>query len=104
MFLLYSLSLGGPIWPIVDLWFGAPGFARSEPIVVTQLSSIIQVTTKSSKTFDRVAVRAIGRISSSHVIDWAFGIGTMLASFQGTGNSECNKDLLKILATGSANS
>jgi hypothetical protein len=34
MFLLYSLSLGAPIWPI---GVGAPGFARSEPIVVTPL-------------------------------------------------------------------
>jgi hypothetical protein len=30
MFLLYSLSLGSPIWPI---GVGASGFARSEPIV-----------------------------------------------------------------------
>jgi hypothetical protein len=34
MFLLYSLSLGPPIWPI---GVGAPGFSRSEPIVVTPL-------------------------------------------------------------------
>ena len=31
MFLLYSLSLGAPIW------LGAPRFSRSEPIVVTPL-------------------------------------------------------------------
>jgi hypothetical protein len=37
MFLLYSLSLGPPFGP---LWLGAPGFARSEPIVVTPLTKI----------------------------------------------------------------
>jgi hypothetical protein len=35
MFLLYRLNLGAPIWPIE---VGAPGFSRSEPIVVTPLS------------------------------------------------------------------
>ena len=34
MFLLYSLSLGPPFGP---LGLGAPGFSRSEPIVVTPL-------------------------------------------------------------------
>ena len=38
MFLLYSLSLGAPFGP---LGLGAPGFARSEPIVVTPLTASV---------------------------------------------------------------
>jgi hypothetical protein len=38
MFLLYSLSLGAPFGP---LGLGAPGFGRSEPIVVTPLIALI---------------------------------------------------------------
>jgi hypothetical protein len=34
MFLLYRVNLGAPIWPIE---VGAPGFSRSEPIVITPL-------------------------------------------------------------------
>ena len=55
--------------------------------------------TKSSKTFNRSAVREIGRISSSQVAGCTFGTGVRSASFQGVGNSPDNNDWLKIKAT-----
>ena len=63
---------------------------------------MVQSAITSSKTFDRFAVKAIGRISSSQVAGCTFGMGVRSASFQGVGNSPDNSDWLKIKATVSA--
>jgi hypothetical protein len=59
MFLLYRLNLGPPFGP---LRLGAPGFSRSEPIVVTPLSSSTHLVLEwriSKKTFDSHSPEAV---------------------------------------------
>ena len=67
-------------------------------------SFITHCTTKSPRTLERQGVREIGRVSPSQVGCDTFGIGEMHESFQAEGNVPEVRDVLKIVATGSANS
>ena len=69
-----------------------------------RLSSIIQETTKSSKTLDKIGVKEIGRVSLSHRGCFTFGMGMMLEHFHRMGTSPVERDVLKIFVTGSVSS
>ena len=70
----------------VDIPFKQPNWLGA---ILFLISSIIHVTTKSSKTLDK-GVRYIGLKSPSFVGDWIFGIGVMFESFQIAGTiPEC---------------
>ena len=69
-----------------------------------RLSSIIQETTKSSKTLDKIGVKEIGRVSLSHRGCFTFGMGMMLEHFHRMGTSLVESDVLKIFVTGSVSS
>ena len=58
------------------------------------ISSIIHVTTKSSKTLHRQGVRDIGLKSPSFVGDWIFGIAVIFESFQIAGTIPEARDAL----------
>jgi hypothetical protein len=66
-------------------------------------SFIIHCTTKSSRTLERQGEREIGRVSPSQVGCDTSGIREMHESFQAAGNVPSVRDVLKIVATGSAN-
>jgi hypothetical protein len=66
-------------------------------------SFIIHCTTNSSRILEGQGVREIGRVSPSQVSCDTFGIGEMHESFQAAGNVPEVRDVLKIVATGSAN-
>ena len=85
----------------VDVPFKQPNWLGA---ILFLISSIIHVTTKSSKTLDKQGVRDIGLKSPSFVGDWIFGIGVMFESFQIAGTILEARDALKIVVTGSANS
>ena len=61
--------------------------------------SIIQETTKSSKTLDKIGDKEIGRVSLSHRSCFTFGMGMMLEHFQRIGTSQVESDVLKIFVT-----
>ena len=69
-----------------------------------RLSSIIQETTKSSKTLDKIGVKEIGRVSLSHRGCFTFGMGMMLEHFHRMETSPVERDVLKIFVTGSVSS
>ena len=72
--------------------------------ILCRMSWNSQVTTKSSRTFERLAVRAMDCSSFSQVTAWILGTGVRSASFQSVGTLLDDSDWLKILATGSASS
>jgi hypothetical protein len=67
-------------------------------------SFIILSTSKSSRALERQGVREIGRVSPSQVGCDTFGIGELHESFQAAGSVPEVRDVLKIVATGCANS
>ena len=85
----------------MDVPFKRPNWLES---ILFLISSIIHVTTKSSKILDRQGVRDIGLKSLSFVGGWIFGIGVMFESIQIAGTISEARDALKIVVTGSANS
>ena len=72
--------------------------------ICSPTSSIIQETTKSSKTLDKIGVKEIGRVSLSHRGCFTFGMGMMLEHFHRMGTSLVESDVLKIFVTGSVSS
>ena len=62
------------------------------------------MTTKSSRTLDREAVREIGLVSPSFVGGCILGIRIMLEPFQSAGTIPDRSNILKMLVTGSVNS
>ena len=67
--------------------------------ICSPTSSIIQETTKSSKTLDKIGVPEIGRVSLSHRGCFTFGLGMMLEHFHRMGTSPVESDVLKITKT-----
>ena len=83
----------------VDVPFKQPNWLGA---ILFLISSIIHVTTKSSKTLDKQGVRDIGLKSPSFVGNWIFGIDVIWI-YQIAGTIPEARDVLKIVATGSAN-
>ena len=67
--------------------------------ICSPTSSIIQETTKSSKTLDKIGVQEIGRVSLSHRGCFTFGLDMMLEHFHRMGTSPVESDVLKITKT-----
>jgi len=67
--------------------------------ICSPTSSIIQETTKSSKTLDKIAVQEIGPVSLSQRDCFTFGMGVMLEHFHRMGTSPVESDVLKITKT-----
>ena len=72
--------------------------------ILSLISVIIHPTTKSSRTLARQGVSEMGLVSPSQVGGCDFGTGMMSESFHIAGTIPDESDVLKIVATGSANS
>ena len=67
-------------------------------------SSISHSTTKSSRTLDTTAVKAIGLKSPLPAMGVTLGTGVVLESFHAVGKVPADKEVLNITVMGSANS
>ena len=72
--------------------------------ILSLTSSIIHVTTKSSRTLDRQEVNEIGLKSPSSIGDCISGMGIILDSLKITGTIPDRSDVLKVVVIGSASS